>query len=398
MNSHIMINGMNDKKKLTECKIHIFFANSLTLGSSGLIMIADESAREVPRKVVRKRTALGEVGNTILTIQNAAKPAHVQVKEVKTSTKAKAEEVVLEEPVKPVNWMDKLPSYDRADVSDPRFVSEYVNQIFEKMRQVESKNSPIVGDYMSACQSDLSERMRGVLVDWLVEVHWKFKLYPETLFLTTNLLDRFLSVKPNIPRSQLQLVGVTCLLIAAKYEDIYAPEIKDIVHICDKTYKKDEILNMEVLILNTLNFKITSPSSLLFLLRMAKIARCDERQFYLAQYCLELAMADYSLWTTYSASQLAAATLFLSSKLLRKSPAWPQPLHEMSGYTEQQLKSIAKEICITLQATNEASATTTTEPPTASTRSSTSGGSSATRAIKKKFSQPKYHSVAKLVL
>ena len=353
-------------------------------------MIADESAREVPRKIARKRTALGEVGNTILTTQNSSKPAHVLVKESKTSTKDSVDEVVVEESSKPVSWLEKLASYDRADVSDPRFVSEYVNQIFERMREVELKNSPIVGDYMGACQSDLSERMRGVLVDWLVEVHWKFKLYPETLFLTTNLLDRFLSVKSNIARSQLQLVGVTCLLIAAKYEDIYAPEIKDIVHICDKTYKKEEILNMEVLILNTLNFKITSPSSLLFLLRMAKIARCDERQFYLAQYCLELAMADYHLWTTHSASQLAAATLFLSSKLLRKSPAWPQALLEMSGYTEQQLKSIAKEICITLQATNEA-ATATSE--TASKTTST-----ATRAIKKKFSQPKYHSVAKLVL
>jgi cyclin B len=236
--------------------------------------------------------------------------------------------------------------------------------------------------------------MRGVLVDWLVEVHWKFKLYPETLFLTINLLDRFLSVKPNIARNQLQLVGVTCLLIAAKYEDIYAPEIKDIVHICDKTYKKDEILNMEVLILNTLTFRITSPSALLFLLRMAKIARCDERQFYLAQYCLELAMADYNLWTTHSASQLAAATLFLSSKLLRKSPAWPTALQEMSGFTESQLKSIAKEICITLQATNNETSTASEDPASRST----SNIVNATRAIKKKFSQPKYHSVAKLVL
>ena len=250
--------------------------------------------------------------------------------------------------------------------------------------------------YLGRLQPDIDAHRRHVLVDWLVEVHWKFKLYPETLFLTVNLLDRFLSVKPNLVRNQLQLVGVTCLLIAAKYEDIYAPEIKDIVHICDKTYKKEEILSMEVLILNTLNFRITSPSALLFLLRMAKIARCDERQFYLAQYCLELAMADYHLWTTHSASQLAAATLFLSSKLLRKSPAWAPALQEMSGYTESQLKSIAKEICITLQATNEAA--TTTEESSGTRSSSSTNIVNATRAIKKKFSQPKYHSVAKLVL
>ena len=359
----------------------------------GFIMIAEENAREGPKRVVRKRAAFGDISNTISNVPAASKPAHVPSKGPKSSVSSVVEEEVSDVvEAKPKLWFENLPSYDRQDVSDPRFVSEYVNQIFERMRQVELQNSPILGDYMATSQSDLSERMRGVLVDWLVEVHWKFKLYPETLFLSINLLDRFLSVKPNILRSQLQLVGVTCLLIAAKYEDIYAPEIKDIVHICDKTYKKDEILSMEVLILNTLCFRITSPSALLFLLRMAKIARCDERQFYLAQYCLELAMADYNLWTTHSASQLAAATLFLSSKLLRKSPAWPSALNEMSGYTESQLKSIAKEICITLQATNEGANADET------TATKSTNVVNATRAIKKKFSQPKYHSVAKLVL
>lgn len=367
-------------------------------------MIAEQSTREAPRKVVRKRAAFGDISNTISNAPSTVKPAHAALKPTKSVGNSFVEEEIASTKEQTQSWIDKLPAHDRGDVTDPRFVSEYVNQIFEKMRRIETQNSPIVGDYMTACQSDLSERMRGVLVDWLVEVHWKFKLYPETLFLTVNLLDRFLSVKPNIPRSQLQLVGVTCLLIAAKYEDIYAPEIKDIVHICDKTYKKDEILSMEVLILNTLGFRITTPSALLFLLRMAKIARCDERQFYLAQYCLELAMADYHLWTNHSSSQLAAATLFLSSKLLRKSPAWPQALQEMSGYKEQELKSIAKEICITLQACNEGgnAATSSSGSSTAESGANRTASNSAiitaTRAIKKKFSQAKYHTVAKMVL
>ena len=368
-------------------------------------MIAEQGTREAPRKVVRKRAAFGDISNTISNAPSSVKPAHAALKPTKSVGNSFVDDEVAEVKAPVQTWIDKLPAHDRGDVSDPRFVSEYVNQIFEKMRQIESLNSPIVGDYMSACQSDLSERMRGVLVDWLVEVHWKFKLYPETLFLTVNLLDRFLSVKPNIPRSQLQLVGVTCLLIAAKYEDIYAPEIKDIVHICDKTYKKEEILSMEVVILNTLGFRITTPSALLFLLRMAKIARCDERQFYLAQYCLELAMADYHLWTNHSSSQLAAATLFLSSKLLRKSPAWPQALQDMSGYKEQELKSIAKEICITLQACNDSgsSGSGTNSSASGSTESGEKGRTNsaiitATRAIKKKFSQAKYHTVAKMVL
>lgn len=83
--------------------------------------------------------------------------------------------------------------------------------------------------------------MRAILVDWLIEVHYKFKLLPETLFLTTNLIDRYLERQP-IHRTKLQLIGVTSMLIASKYEEIYAPEVKDFVYITDKAYLKEEIL------------------------------------------------------------------------------------------------------------------------------------------------------------
>jgi G2/mitotic-specific cyclin-B, other len=86
--------------------------------------------------------------------------------------------------------------------------------------------------------------MRAILIDWLIEVHLKFKLLPETLFLTINLIDRFLE-KAVIQRTKLQLVGVTSMLIASKYEEIYAPEVRDFVYITDKAYSKEEILKME---------------------------------------------------------------------------------------------------------------------------------------------------------
>ena len=270
---------------------------------------------------------------------------------------------------------------DAADYLDPRFVAEYTSAIFTKLWKPESQSAFVPGDYMSKTQPDLSEKMRGVLVDWLVEVHWKFKLYPETLFLCIGLLDRFLSICKGVPRNQLQLVGVTCLLIAAKYEDIYAPEIKDIVMICDRTYKKEEILWMEVRILNALQFQITAPSSLLYLLRLAKLCKSDERQFFLAQYCLELALPSYGIWVKSSPAMLASATLFLSNKLLRKSPGWAPSLVQVTGFSETMLKPIAKELCNILQMT-----------------SSENGPEILTKAVKKKFSQPKYHSVAKMVL
>mmetsp|Transcript_14874 Transcript_14874/g.10776 ORF Transcript_14874/g.10776 Transcript_14874/m.10776 type:complete len:103 (+) Transcript_14874:1018-1326(+) len=97
---------------------------------------------------------------------------------------------------------------------------------------------------MEVVQRDINEKMRAILIDWLVEVHLKFKLLPETLFLTVNLIDRYLGVV-SIPRQKLQLVGVTCMLVACKYEEIYPPIVKDFVYITDNAYTKEEILEME---------------------------------------------------------------------------------------------------------------------------------------------------------
>ena len=82
-------------------------------------------------------------------------------------------------------------------------------------------------------QTDINAKMRSILIDWLVEVHLKFKLMPETLYLTVNLIDRFLE-KEQIMRNKLQLVGVTAMFMASKYEEIeeiYAPECRDFVYI-----------------------------------------------------------------------------------------------------------------------------------------------------------------------
>lgn len=89
-------------------------------------------------------------------------------------------------------------------------------------------------DYMKG-QSEITENMRAILIDWLIEVHLKFKLRAETLFVTVNLIDRYASVD-NIAKAELQLVGVAAMLIAAKYEEIYPPILKDFVHICNRSF------------------------------------------------------------------------------------------------------------------------------------------------------------------
>ena len=77
-------------------------------------------------------------------------------------------------------------------------------------------------------QTDINAKMRSILFDWLVEVHLKFKLVPETLFMTCGLIDRYLE-KEQVMRDRLQLVGIAAMFIASKYEEIFAPEYRSLV-------------------------------------------------------------------------------------------------------------------------------------------------------------------------
>ena len=134
--------------------------------------------------------------------------------------------------------------------------------------------------------------MRAILIDWLVDVHLRFKLVPETMFLTVYIIDKYME-KKTMKRSDLQLLGVTSMLLASKYEEIYAPEVKDFEYITDKAYTKSMILEMETEILVALDFEVTFPSSYRFLQRLNTLSFDDNKVFAYAHYMLELALMEY---------------------------------------------------------------------------------------------------------
>lgn len=122
-----------------------------------------------------------------------------------------------------------------------------------------------------AQQEDISPRMREVLVDWIHAVVMKFKLRRETLFLCISIIDRFLA-RRSLARTQLQLVGLAAMLIASKYEELYTPDVNDFVLIAESAYSREEILTMELLILDVLEFRFTIPASIRFMDRMLRVA------------------------------------------------------------------------------------------------------------------------------
>ena len=248
-------------------------------------------------------------------------------------------------------------------------VTEYVDEIYSNLRMKETELAPPV-NYMTQ-QDDINEKMRAILIDWLVEVHLKFKLRHETLFLTVNILDRFLAVQ-KVNRQRLQLVGVVSLMIAAKYEEIYPPEVRDYVYICDNAYSREQIIQMEQTILAKLNFRLTVPTPRSFLKRFCKAAQGDSRLLLLISYLLELSLVDYS-FLKYTPSLLCAAATSLSLQLTNR-PAWSPTLAKHTRYVEADL----------LKATEDLKAL----------HAAASSGQH--KAVHKKYSSSRFHSVASI--
>merc|ERR1719199_1322547 len=205
-------------------------------------------------------------------------------------------------------------------------VEEYVSDINNQLFEGEA-TFPAKADYMEM-QADLTSKMRTILMDWLIEVHMKYKLHPETLHLTVNLIDRFLARVP-VTRKRLQLIGVVAMFIASKYEEINPPELHDWVYITDKAYSKQDVLVMECTMLTTLSFQIMVPTPAHFFPVLQKANECNDVHRELALYILELGILDIRM-LQYTPSQQVSAALLLSNELLGRCPVWPQSMVQQS--------------------------------------------------------------------
>ena len=157
--------------------------------------------------------------------------------------------------------------------SNPQEVGEYFDDIVSHLRETEC-NIRCIPNYMDN-QTDINAKMRAILVDWLVDVHLKYKLVPETFYLAVNILDRYLSIVET-KRCVLQLVGVASMLIASKYEDIFPPDVKEFAYITDKAFTKEEVIMMERKILNTLNYQVTIVTPYRFLEIYKKMLKLNQ--------------------------------------------------------------------------------------------------------------------------
>ncbi|KAI4477716.1 PREDICTED: cyclin-A2 isoform X2 [Polistes canadensis] len=213
-------------------------------------------------------------------------------------------------------------------------VEEYRADIYSYLRVAERQHRPKPG-YMKK-QPDITYLMRLILVDWLVEVAEEYRLQTETLYLAVSYIDRFLSYM-SVVRAKLQLVGTAAMFIAAKYEEIYPPDVAEFVYITDDTYTIKQVLRMEHLILRVLSFDLTVPTPLAFLKDYCISNNLSEKIKFLAMYLCELSLLEADPYLQYLPSHLAASSIALARHTLQEE-TWPHELELSTGYCLTELK------------------------------------------------------------
>ncbi|XP_031119545.1 cyclin-A2-2-like [Ipomoea triloba] len=260
---------------------------------------------------------------------------------------------------------------------DPQMCTLYAPDIYTNLHAKEL-DQRLSADYIERLQRDITEGMRGILIDWLVEVCEEYRLAPDTLYLTVNLIDRFLS-ENYIEKRKLQLLGVTCMLIASKYEEICAPHVEEFCFITDNTYSKEEVVKTESQVLNVLGFRLSVPTTKKFLRRFIQAAQASyevpsvELEF-MANYLAELTLVEYSFLKLLP-SVVAASAVFLARWMLDQSKhPWNPTLEHYTRYKASDLK--------------------TTVSALQDLQLNTKG--CALNAIREKYKQPKFKCVATL--
>lgn len=227
----------------------------------------------------------------------------------------------------------------QVDKSRTQLAEPFQDNILNYLKSKQSQH--IITEKFMERQKEISDKMRAMLVDWLVDVNIKFKLSPEVLYSTVNTIDRYLAAK-HVAKCELQLLGVAALMIQGKYEEIRPPKLKDYMAVCDNYYSKEDIVKMEASILSVLHFSLTQPSTYYFLQLVHQKLHFEPKPFVFVRYILETVLLEASS-VRFTNLGLVAGAVFLVNKIFNREK-W-SCLHTMIfSVGEKEAKECAKEL------------------------------------------------------
>jgi len=228
------------------------------------------------------------------------------------------------------------------DADHPEGLTEYMPDLYSKLKNAEKREKVCISSTYMANQNDINARMRAVLLDWIVEVHFKYRLGTVSLFLTVQVLDRYLQVRQT-HRKRLQLAGCAAMLIATKFEETKPLLLDDFVYICDAAYTRKDFPRMEADMLTTIGFDLCSSTACHFLDLYKQANRCDDNHGFAVQYLMELAFFDMEL-AGEPPSKIAAAATFQSNQLWHRDVYWPEGMASYTGYSEDALQRVSQKM------------------------------------------------------
>ena len=196
-------------------------------------------------------------------------------------------------------------------------VKEYIDDILNNLLKEEKETKFKIDPTYFNLQSDINNKMRAILIDWLIDVHLKFNFKQETLYITIFIIDAYLSIK-RIERTNFQLLGITALFIACKQNEILFRKINEYAYITDNAYTEEDIKNMEHKVLNALNFNILFPSSLTFyeiLCNKFNLYK-DKKKFHFGEFLMESFYLDENS-LKYTASTIACSVGYIVMKYFK---------------------------------------------------------------------------------
>lgn len=276
-----------------------------------------------------------------------------------------------------------VPDIDAQDGHEPQLCSQYAQDIFDYLAALEVRLP--VHPHFLRLQPTVTSDMRSVLVNWLMQVHARFQLLQETLFLTVALVDRYLQCQV-VSRSKLQLLGMGALYVASKYEETLVPAVSELAYVADGAYRAAEVLHMEGAILRALDWRLGRPLPLHFLRRNSKAAQVDVVQHAMAKYILELCLLHYPMaWV--KPSEQAAAALCLAIHLCGQGHSWGATMAHYGRYSEEALQPTIKKMAAILAEAPRAKHRAPYDKYKSSRHENVSGKALASTALLRKIAQ-----------
>uniref|UniRef100_H0XZ50 G2/mitotic-specific cyclin-B2 n=1 Tax=Otolemur garnettii TaxID=30611 RepID=H0XZ50_OTOGA len=296
---------------------------------------------------LRPRTALGDIGNKVTEQVPAKMPLKKEAKTLATGKViAKKLSKPLEKVPEPVPVPEQEPEPEPEPVKEEKLSPEPILVDTPSASPMETSGCAPAEEYLCQAFSDVILAVNDVDAEDGADPNLCSQ---ETMYMTVSIIDRFMQ-NNCVPKKMLQLVGVTAMFVASKYEEMYPPEI-DFAFVTDNTYTKHQIRQMEMKILRALNFSLGRPLPLHFLRRASKIGEVDVEQHTLAKYLMELTMLDYEM-VHFAPSQIAAGAFCLALKILDNGE-WTPTLQHYLAYSEESLLPVMQHLAKNMVMVNQ---------------------------------------------